>query len=185
MLKNETLPASPPNDATGDDLIGELLTRWTIRLALAAYVGRLIVELTLPADRPDRDCIARRFWTIGCALLWIHVACAYQFYHHWSHASAHEQTERETTAVTGLHWGCGIWINYFVMLLWAGDTARWWVTPKVHRDRPAWLEGLWQFFFAFITFNATVVFKTGTTRWVGAAVTAALAVLCVRRLRMR
>jgi hypothetical protein len=160
-----------------------MLTRWTIRLALAAYVGRLAVDLSSPGVQPQRERLTRWLWTFGCLFLWIHVACAFQFFHHWSHAAAHEQTARETAAVTGLDWGGGIWINYLVMFLWAGDVARWWLAPASHRMRGVIWGVLWQAGLAFIVFNATVVFETGAVRWIGLLMTAFLLALAVRHWR--
>jgi hypothetical protein len=182
LLKNDTIPASPRPFRPGDTLFGEELTRWTIRLALAAYVGRLAIDLTAP-QHTRREKLARRLWTAGSLLLWAHVAFAFHSYHNWSHAAAREQTARETAAVTGLDWGGGIWINYLLMLLWAGDAVWWRLSPLSYRTRSTIINGLWQAFFAFIAFNATVVFKTGAVRWAGLATTILLLVLAVRKHR--
>lgn len=155
-------------------MIGDLLIRWTIRTALVAFVARLVIDL-LPADSTHRsDRLQKWLWTIACALLWVHVGFAFAFEHHWSHAAAYEQTARETRTVTGLDWGGGLWINYTLMLLWAGDVLWWWLTPASFAARPALVNHLWPGFLLFIAFNATVVFKTGALRWFGVAVTITL-----------
>ena len=76
--------------------------------------------------------------------------------------------------MTGLDWGGGLWINYTLMLLWAGDVLWWWLTPASFAARPALVNHLWPGFLLFIAFNATVVFKTGALRWFGVAVTITL-----------
>jgi hypothetical protein len=100
-----------------------LLTRWTIRLALLAYVGRFVVEPPRTAESPSSRNLARWLWTIACVLLWIHVVCAFEAYHHRSHALAYEHTARQTGALTGWNGGGGIYLNYLLMLLWAGGCA--------------------------------------------------------------
>lgn len=146
---------------------GEELTRWTIRLALAAYAGRLALDMADPRGRPARESAARWLWTIACALLWIHVACAFQFQHDWSHAAAYRHTAARTAAVIGFDWGGGLWINYLLVGLWAGDVLWWWASPQTFRARPALVEWAWQGSLAFVVFNATVVFEEGPIRWVG------------------
>jgi len=47
-----------------------------------------------------RQC--RVWWTAGCLLLFVHVACAFHFVHHWSHREAYEATAQQTAALTGL-----------------------------------------------------------------------------------
>jgi len=124
-------------------------------------------------------------WTIACGLVWIHVACAFQFEHQWSQSAAYLQTARETAAVTGLDWGGGLWINYALMLLWAGDVGWWWLGPESFAARPAIITRVWLGFLCFIVFNATVVFKTGMLRWCGIVTTIVLlAMWWAQRRRM-
>jgi hypothetical protein len=167
-------------------MLGDLLIRWTIRLALAAYVTTLAVQT---ADRvrgePRPSSIARGLWSVGCVLAWLHVAAAFHFEHHWSQDDAWEQTARTTAAVVGLNWGGGIFFNYAFLLAWAIDAGWSWMVPTAYVRRPNLLRWLIEGYLAFITFNATVVFKTGWLRWVGIGLTAALfaARLWVRRRR--
>jgi hypothetical protein len=155
-------------------MMGDLLIRWTIRAGLVAFVARLVVGLLPGSAAPHSERVQRWLWTVACGLLWIHVACAFQFEHHWSHEAAYLQTARETAAVTGLDWGGGLWINYALMLLWAADVAWWWISPASFPSRPALVNWLWLGFLIFITFNATVIFKTGPLRWCGVVVTTVL-----------
>jgi hypothetical protein len=179
------LRASTANSPVDLPMLGEELTRWTIRLALAACVGRWCIALTARPDSARWRRLARGLWTAGCLLLWVHVACAFHFYHHWSLTVAVAQTARETAEVVGLNWGGGVWLNFLLMLLWAGDVIWWWLAPASHSRRPHAVEWVWQGFFAFIAFNATVVFEWGVLRWAGWGATLTLLMLALIRWRGR
>ncbi|MBI5758776.1 MAG: hypothetical protein HZA46_09680 [Planctomycetales bacterium] len=158
-------------------MFGDLLIRWTIRLSLAAYVGRLGLRIVNPgSDHAGPWRIARGLWSAGCVLSWLHVVAAFHFEHHWSQTAAWEQTARETAAVIGLNWGGGIFFNYAFLLAWAFDTGWWWLSPGTYARRPNALSWLIDGYLAFIAFNATVVFKTGWLRWVAVAVSVGLLV---------
>jgi hypothetical protein len=150
---------------------GELLTSWTARIALLWYVLALSVRET---RRPN---MSRLMWTCGCVSYLLHVACAFQFVHHWSHAEAYAATARQTAEVVGLDWGGGLYANYAFTLLWAGDVCWWWVRPGRYLAQPRSIEWSAQAFLGFMWFNATVVFGRGSTRWVGLAACLFLAVL--------
>jgi len=145
---------------------GELLTRITIWLTLTGYAIGASVYL-LSRGRRRWDELARMAWTVGCASLLVHVACAFHYYHDWSQAAAYRETARQTAEVTGMDWGGGLFINYALMIGWVVDAAWWWRGLDVYRNRPRWLGAAWQGFLIFIIFNATVVFKTGPLRWIG------------------
>jgi hypothetical protein len=104
-------------------------------------------------------------WTFGYIIFLIHVALAFHFHHHWSHAEAWESTAKQTEAATGLAWGGGIYANYLFMLVWGVDVAWWWARPDSYRAQSTIVEWLIQGYLAFIVFNATVVFGSGATRW--------------------
>jgi hypothetical protein len=105
---------------------------------------------------------------MGLISLIAHVACAYQFYHNWSHAAAYRETARQTAEVTGLDWGGGLFINYALIIGWVIDVALWRLRGlDAYRKRPRWPAAAWQGFLFFMIFNATVVFKTGPLRWIG------------------
>jgi hypothetical protein len=141
---------------------GELLTRWTARFALLLYAS----ALTLRARQTNA---IRLIWTCGCVVYLLHAACAFHFVHHWSHAQAYAATARQTAAVVGLDWGGGLYANYAFTLLWLGDVCWWWASPQGYETRPRFIEWAVQAFFAFMWFNATVVFGTGLARWLGVA----------------
>ena len=68
---------------------GELLTRFTVWVAVAGYAAFL-----LSRGRRKWDAAARLAWTAACAALLAHVAFAFNFYHAWSHAAAYRDTAR-------------------------------------------------------------------------------------------
>jgi len=159
---------------------GELLTRLTIWLALCAYATGAGMMLLAQA-RPHWLARARWAWTFGCACFLAHVACAFSFYHHWSHDAAYRETERQTTEMTGFHWGGGIFLNYLFAAAWLADVLRWWVVPWNSARRPSRIATVWHGFFFFMVFNGTVVFGTGSVRWLGVLICTGLAGLWLWR----
>lgn len=156
--------------------VGEFLTRSTIWISIAAYTVGCVV-FAIARARSDLDRRARIAWTIGCAALLLHFACAFNFFHAWSHASAYVDTARQTAEVFGINSGVGIFVNYTVAILWLGDIGWWWFAGvNSYRRRPWLLTMIWHGFLIFIIFNATVVFKGGLTRWIGLLVCLCLVV---------
>jgi hypothetical protein len=154
----------------GDD--GERLTRNTVRLSLAWYAAALVQMMRLsPADwtaatprgRSARACWA---WSIVCFL--VHLAMAFHYYHHWSHAHAFEHT-RATSGV-----GEGLYVSYLFTWLWIGDAAWWLRAPQSYAVRPAWIDRVLHGFMLFIVFNGMIVFESGPIRWAGVALFVAL-----------
>jgi hypothetical protein len=141
---------------------GTHLTIWTIRLALAGYALWLAIWLVFPQQ--GRSLAARWLYTVACCLFLAHVACAFQFYHHWSHQAALDDTARQTDQMLGFAFGEGIYFSYLFTLLWVADVAWLWFWPQ---HRPAWLIAALQLYLAFIALNGAVVFEGGVTRWVG------------------
>jgi len=172
------------NKAVEADL-GEILTRWSIRASVVCYLLRLYVDL-LRTEPPRTSIIVvtRRVWTIGFVLYALHVYCAFEFVHDWSHRSALRDTAEQTAAVTGLYWGGGLYVNYVFSLLWMFDVAAWWLLgPIFPYRRPAYRFGL-HAVFGFMMFNATVVFGPPVWRLAGLVVVmVAAAVLVVRSVR--
>ena len=149
-------------------LDGKILTLWTIRAAAALYAVSVIVWIR----RRDRS--ARLTWTLACLLYLAHVGCAFNFYHHWSHSAAYEDTSRRTAQLLGMSWGAGLYFNYIFTVVWIMDVIWWWRGVALYRSRPQWVHTSVHTFFAFMFFNATVVFATGPVRWLGLVATATL-----------
>jgi hypothetical protein len=145
---------------------GDLLTRWTVRLAVALYLFSLLLRLR-SRGRPRWLTVARLAWTSGCIAFLAHVVAAFHFTHHWSHAAALEATAERTADVVGRHWGGGLYANYAFVLVWLADAAWWWSGLDRYELRSPLVEWIVQAFLAFIVFNATVVFGAGPARWLG------------------
>jgi hypothetical protein len=164
---------------------GELLTRGTIWISIVMYaVGAATLaqsrlkfrsaitspnESQLRSESGSASCrLSRLAWTIACLSLIVHAIFAFQFYHGWSHHAAYLETARQTNELTGLNWGGGLFINYLVIAVWTVDIAWWWLSGLGSYLRRHWLLLItWHGFLIFVIFNATVVFKDGTARWLG------------------
>jgi len=191
-------------------MLGVLLTKWTIRLALACYVaylaGWLMAKCKHTAHGDRWPHIARAIWTLGCVLFVVHVACAFHFYHHWSHAAAWQTTAQETEQLLGVAFGDGIYFSYLFLILWVLDVAWLWLrtdrnevangTPSEPAtvdatavpqlplrliQTPSW-RVLVHIFLLFIAFNGAIVFEHGPTRWAGIAACLTVGYLVMRRV---
>ncbi len=159
---------------------GEWLTLWTVRVAVALYAIALARRLS-DGKNPSSLRQGRLLWTAGYLLFLVHVVCAFHFYHDWSHRVAWEATARQTRQFTGLEWGGGLYANYAFVLVWGADVLWWWRFPSDYLTRHIVIESIVQGFLAFITFNATVVFASEGTRWLGLAAFLLLAGSSIRR----
>jgi hypothetical protein len=151
---------------------------WTARLAVGCYVVSLLLGLSASPSRRNRQA-ARIAWTVGAVIFLLHVVAAFHFAHDWSHHAAYEHTAQQTNAVTGLNWGGGLWFNYAFTLLWVADAAGWWgLGLEFPQNFPRWSR-IVRWTFAFMMFNATVVFGPPYWRWLGGML--ALAWILLRR----
>jgi hypothetical protein len=162
--------------------LGELLTKLTIWLALLAYTVGTGLWLT-PRHAEHSLSRARWAWTIGCAFFLVHVACAFSYFHHWSHADAYRETARQTAELTGWPWGGGIYINYVFAAAWLAVVLHSWLAPERFRTS-RWIAA-WHGFVFFMMLNGAVIFVHGPTRWLGILLCTTLAVLWLRHWRSR
>ncbi len=154
---------------------GQFLTLDAVRVAAVLYF------LSVAAWLIRRDRAARILWTIACGFYLLHVASAFQFYHHWSHAAAYAETARQTAQVFGIDWGGGLYFNYAFTVIWIADAIWWWQAGLVaYRERRR-MNAAVHWFLAFMFFNATVVFASGWTRWTGVAATLVLLMIAAKR----
>lgn len=161
-------------------MMGDALTRWTVRAALLLYAVTLAHRLA----RPSNHRTARLLWTAGFLLFLAHVTAAFHFFHGWSHADAYRETARQTGDLTGTYYGGGLYLNYLFTLAWAADVAWWWGGGlDRYRGRPQWVGVSLHAFMLFMAINATAVFEQGTLRWTAVGVAAALAALAFSRVR--
>jgi hypothetical protein len=173
--------------------MGTWLTFWTVRLALLCYAAVLGVELGRPW--PSRSGDERReatfgrwlraIWSAGCVLMLVHVACAFHFYHEWSHAEAQAATARQVEQLVGVPLGWGIYFNYAYLAVWVADAAWWWIRPALIAARPILIGAAVHLFMVFMAFNGAVVFAAGAAPWVGLGVSSLLVLLLARRLLAR
>jgi len=168
-------------------MLGEELTLWTIRLALACYVAWLAGWLVVATHRNTLlswPYMARWLWTVGCGLFVAHVACAFHIYHDWNHAAAFEKTATETEQLLGVRFGEGIYFSYLFLVLWVFDVlAMWtWWHPAGDLRRPMVGAVQWALhaYLFFIAFNGAIVFEAGPTRWAGVAACLLLVGLAMR-----
>jgi len=159
---------------------GDALVRYTVRLSLAYYTAAATLMLLLRPEewRPaGRGRLARWCWSLAWAAYLVHLALAFHFAHHWSHADAMEHTERRSG------FGPGIFLSHLFTLAWTADVLGWWLRPAGHATRPRWLDWALHGFMAFIIFNATVVYEDGPIRWAGLLLFAELAAVAAYRWR--
>lgn len=165
---------------------GEILTRWTIRCALALYVlalGNLLADRS-PGDRREvstRWYVSRWLWTLACVTLVLHAAAAFHYYYQWSHVAADAATVAQTRERTGIAFGGGIYFNYALLATWLADCMWWWFAPASYRSRH-WVITLWVHgFILFMAFQGAIVFETGMTRWAGIVAMVVLTALALSR----
>jgi len=133
---------------------GDFLIRNTIRLSLVFWFWSMYLRVSAWNIR-----LQRLTWSLAWLVYVIHVAMAFEHYHHWSHGSAVDHVE----GVSGF--GRGLFVSYFFTLVWTIDVAVWWLAPD--RRGPRWLISAWYGFSVFIVLNGTVIYETGVIRYVG------------------
>jgi hypothetical protein len=148
---------------TEDDIT--LVTAW---LVVAAYVVSVVLEIRQFSSRAQKVS-----WTAGAILLSIHIAWAMFAIHDGSLAAAYRHTAQQTERQIGVAFGGGLVVNLAMLSLWWIDVALWWLLPawaQVRRKISTYLHA----FFAFLFFNATIVFGAAVGHTIGIA-----AVLCI------
>lgn len=158
-------------------MLEDAVIRWTARLTVACYVGRLCCDMRGRHDDVQRA--GRWIWTFGFGFYLLHVMVAFQFLHEWSHAAAYEHVRQRSLNDIGWDSGFGIYVNYGFTLLWAMDVFLWWR----RLDRPQSSLHYWiiQFFFGFMMLQATVVF--GPRFWLPVCGAVILILVSIRRNR--
>ena len=152
----------------------EWLTRGTVWLALSLYVAAETVASFRSGTTGLR--VARWLSGFGAAAFVGHVACAFHFHHHWSHAVAYADTARQTAEFSGWNWGGGLYLNYLFTLIWLGEWIWSVASPTTHAVRRRMISWAVRAFFMFMIFNGAVVFAHSPMRWYGLALCGVLAV---------
>ncbi len=145
---------------TLDTAVETLLLVWSIRLAIACYLGCIAIDLRNIRVRQAKSSIAfaRWLWTGGFALYAAHIAFAFAFVHGWSHDQALAHTSEQTARVVGFNWGGGLYFNYAFTAFWMFDSAVWWTRGLERHSLSRGYFVTLHTVFAFMLFNATVVF---------------------------
>jgi hypothetical protein len=154
------------------------LIRTTIVLTTICYMFAEWLRFRRPAAWRT----ARLAWTAGAVFIILHAAAAFQIRHGWSHRHALESTAAQTEAVTGLHWGGGLYVNYAFLALWAADAWWWWQHPATYLAGSGGVTHARAAVFLFMFVNGAVVFANGPMRWFGAVCVGVVAVAwCFRQ----
>lgn len=157
------------------------ITLMTVRVALLCYAFVLTL-LLLGCHGTRWRHVLRAVWTLGCLAFVAHVAAAFHFSHHWSHADAVRSTALQTKALLGWAFGEGLYFSYLFVLLWIADAAYWWLNPNRYELRPNWMNyGIHGYLF-FIAFNGAIVFESGVTRIGGILAVVAFSMILVWKL---
>ncbi len=161
-------------------MLGDALIRWTARLFVACYVGRLCIDAAGRRDAASQQ-VARWLWTVGGVLFLLHVAASFHLQHGWSHVAAFEHVRGRTLHDIGWDSGIGLYINYAFGVLWLVDLSLWWRHLDWSKRRlPYWIV---QSLFAFLMSQATAVF--GPPIWMPIFVIVASMLLAIRVARCR
>ena len=150
-----------------DSYLIEALTRWSVRIAIACYLTRVLIDLRSVRNRRVASLASktRWVWTAGFIFYMIHVICAFGFYHEWSHQEAYRHTAEQTAAVIGIHWGGGLYFNYAFTIFWLADVITWWCRDVELPNRSPTYFWILHGVFAFMVINATVVFGPPIWKW--------------------
>ena len=174
----------------------EIIVRWSVRLSVFCYLAYCLCQRPqavqsqsglsrpAPSDQSIAPASSSRMlwiWTVGLIFFLAHFASSMGLAHDWSHQNALDHTAQQTEELTGWNWGGGIYFNYLFALVWSFDVLMWWKTGPSWLDNRGYQIGL-HCFFAFIIFNATIVF--GPWYWWPAAGVFAF-VFMVNKLRSR
>jgi hypothetical protein len=130
---------------------GQAITVWLARASAVAYVIALLLRAT------SFSRAARMVWTGALCLYLLHVCGAFEYFYHWSHAIAYEETARQTAELFGVEWGGGIYLNYLFTIVWLVDCLWWWVRSESYGERPRIVARTVDGFLAFMFVNATIV----------------------------
>ena len=143
------------------DPLHDNLTRWTVRLTVFGYLARVLIDVSKSQSDPIQRW-KRVIWSASFACFVLHVIFAFWFYHAWSHSHAYHHTAQQTARVTGIDWGGGLFFNYAFIAAWLADVIVSWRAESFWRQSVGYQRAI-HWLFAFMVFNATVVF--GPTHW--------------------
>ena len=158
------------------------IIHWTVRIALLCYAATVLLLLMGFRGSAWRGSL-RGLWTAGCVAFVAHVAAAFHYAHHWSHAEAIQSTAQQTRDLIGWAFGEGLYFSYLFMILWIADVFWHWLAPTGYEQRPRWMQLSLHLYLFLIAFNGAVIFESGVTRPAGIAVTLLMAAVLRTRRR--
>ncbi|WP_417377307.1 hypothetical protein [Gimesia maris] len=100
-------------------------------------------------------------WMIGVCLLSVHIAASYGFVYHWSHRASIEAAANDSFQTTGVRAGWGVYVNFFFAAIWLCYS----VEMLTHGVRHRTIDKIIYVFTAAILASATILFETGTIRY--------------------
>ncbi len=166
--------------------LGTIVTVWSVRISMicmfCAFSLRLLDRSRDGSGETSaRESAlivgARNLWLLGSFFALIHAMAAMIFAHQGSHELAFVDTAAKTKALLGVAIGAGIYFNYAFVVIWLAD-AMWWIAkPSSYESRNRTWNWLVYGYLSFIAINGTIVFETGTVRWVSVGGLAVLAIL--------
>jgi hypothetical protein len=142
-----------------------VIVRVTMWLALLAWLASEWLAL-----RPERFRLRQKLFAVSAILFVLHVLSAYQFAYAWNQNAALADVVRQTSAVTGVNWSGGLYVNYAFAVLWLGEAFWMGLHPEHFLRRPPWQTWLVRGVFWFMIVNGAVIFVLNPLRWLGLAI---------------
>jgi hypothetical protein len=124
-------------------------------------------------------------WSAGAALAVAHTLLVFASRYGWEHERALQFTAAQTSAVFGLDWSGGLYVNYLFIAVWIGDAIWWRWRPSRYPLRPPHVTALLRVFYFVVLLNATVVFVAAARRPLGVLLMAILVVMWTRSFAPR
>ena len=135
----------------------------TARLVVGLYFLALLLGVSNRARCENLTSL--RLWTAGCFALVVHVLAAFQWAHHWSWVEAVTHTTQATERLIGTSTGAELAVNFVFATWWVADCAARWRARCQQRHMARAYNSVVHFVWAFMFFNATVVFGPSYWRW--------------------
>ena len=101
---------------------------------------------------------------IGACLLSVNISASYGFVYDWSHRAAIEATANDSFQTTGVRAGWGVYVNFLFVTIWLLYS----IELLTHGVRYPTVDKSIYVFTAAILASATILFETGTIRYLAA-----------------
>ncbi|MCO8125097.1 hypothetical protein NHH03_25400 [Stieleria sp. TO1_6] len=164
-------------------MIEQLLVFVTVWCAVGCWLGGAVARhVAIDNDAASQRAVSRIAsaqsvyawtWLIGALCVCVHIAASYGYVHHWDHAAALQATAIESQRVTGISAAWGVYVNFAFAMIWLFYSA---AMLRLRRRLAGWDTAVF-LFTGGIVLMASVVFESGTVRWMSLAGFAVLAVI--------